>query len=226
VSRSVTDLGLTAETPVRAVAFQPTDRRNITAVVLTLQETGQWVGSWTPWHGAMTLAGDTAFRLPAGAHVVAEFHHLRPGGGDDRGTVGLYRAPAAAPQPPRDVNIVAKRVPATANAPAGPLKFTGSVTLDTAVKLLAFNPEVQPGVQSVEISARKPNGAVDVLLLVRDPLSDWPTPYILKDGIALPAGTQLVLTDYVDTTPTATPQALRTVVSLMTGGNGVASATK
>jgi hypothetical protein len=56
-----------------------------------------------------------------------------------------------------------------------------------------------------------------VLLLVRDALPEWPTPYVFKNPVSLPEGTELALTGYVDSTDGATlPAELRTVISLTT----------
>ena len=43
-----------------------------------------------------------------------------------------------------------------------------------------------------------PDGVVDPMLWVNAYRADWPSPYILKDAIALPAGTRLVMTAYYD----------------------------
>ena len=44
---------------------------------------------------------------------------------------------------------------------------------------------------SIEVSARKPDGSTEILLFAKDPPIDWPTPYIFKDPVFLPAGTRL-----------------------------------
>jgi hypothetical protein len=74
IKRTVIDLGLTSERRLRALEFIPSDRRVMRAAFFTVQETGQWIGSWTPWYGFMSLPKGTAYRVPAGAHLVAEIH--------------------------------------------------------------------------------------------------------------------------------------------------------
>jgi len=71
--------------------------------------------------------------------------------------------------------------------------------LAVPTRVLALRLEVAPGVQSVEVSARKPDGGTEVLLFARDIPADWPTPYILKSPVALPRGTELSLTAYTST---------------------------
>ena len=43
----------------------------------------------------------------------------------------------------------------------------------------------------VTVSARRPDGSTEILLFARDPPIDWPTPYIFRDPVFLPAGTRL-----------------------------------
>ena len=75
VVRTVVDLGLTSPRRVRAVQFMPGDRRVVRAAFFTIQETGQWIGAWTPWYGFIELPTAATLRLEPGAHVVAEIHY-------------------------------------------------------------------------------------------------------------------------------------------------------
>ncbi len=67
--------GLTAERRVRALEYMPGDRRVVRAAFFTVQETGQWIGSWTPWYGFVKLPAGRPIDLPAGSHIVAEIHY-------------------------------------------------------------------------------------------------------------------------------------------------------
>jgi hypothetical protein len=60
------------------------------------------------------------------------------------------------------------------------------------MNLLAL--QVQQGVKSVEVSAKDPSGATRVLLFARNIPLDWPTPYVYKQPVALPRGTELRVT--------------------------------
>ena len=96
VARAVVDVGLTSARLVRALEYMPGDRRVVRAAFFTLQETGQWLGSWTPWYGSVSLPAGVAYRLPAGAHIVAEIHYR--GARErvaERGTLGLFFADTA-----------------------------------------------------------------------------------------------------------------------------------
>ena len=63
-------------------------------------------------------------------------------------------------------------------------------------RILAFKPDVGNGIHSFDVRARTPDGATHILLLVKDVLREWPTPYILSTPFPLPAGTTLVATAY------------------------------
>jgi hypothetical protein len=205
VRRVTVDLGLSSDRWIRALEFKPGDRRVVRAAFFSLQETGQWLGSWTPWYGVTTLPADVAYLAPAGSHVVADIHYRsaqQPV--DDRGTLGLYFAPRPAKQSPADLVLETGR-DATSNATSQ--KFHGSVTLPAAVNVLAFKPDGEPAVASVEVSARRPDGRIQVLLLLRDILPQWPTPYILKEPLRLPKNTTLSVTAYRNSSETTPPTA-------------------
>lgn len=198
VRRVVTDLGLTSDRWVRAMEFKPGDRRIVRAVFFSVQETGQWLGSWTPWYAVTTLPDRTAYRIPAGSHVVAEIHYRGAReAGVDRGRLGLYFSTARPAHEPADLMVVSTR---EAAAPGGSrparIKFFGSLELPTDVTVLALKPESRAGIESVEVSARRPDGGVEPMLLVRQPLPAWPTPYVLAEGLRLPRDTKVQVTYY------------------------------
>jgi hypothetical protein len=179
IKRTVIDLGLTSERRLRGLEFMPGDRRVVRAAFFTVQETGQWIGSWTPWYGFVSLPKGTAYRLPAGSHIVAEIRYR--GAKErvaDQGTLGLFFADPSATDLISDVVLENKT----------------RLAADTYV--VALKPEIQAGVKSIEVSARKPDGSTEVLLFAKDIPIDWPTSYILKQPVALPRGTVLSVAAY------------------------------
>jgi hypothetical protein len=193
VARAVVDMGLTSARLVSALEYMPGDRRVVRAAFFTLQETGQWLGSWTPWHGSVSLPAGVAYRLPAGAHIVAEIHYR--GASErvaERGTIGLFFADKAVPRTASDLVLEAKPNPARST-----LQAETRLAADTYA--LALRPELTAGVTSIEVSARKPNGGTEILLFATDPPMDWPTPYIFKEPVLLPMGTRLsVIASYAN----------------------------
>jgi len=198
VLRTTVDLGLTEEGQVRAVEFMPGDRRVVRAAFFTVQETGQWIGSWTPWHGTFELPAGMAYRLPAGSHAVAEIHYK--GATDqvvEQGTLGLFFADAPGRSPASDLILEIK-------SPSGtPGKLRAETRLAADTYTLALWPEVAPGLKSIEVTARTPDGGTEILLFAKDPPADWPTPYILAKPVLLRRGTTLSATAYYAGAPPA-----------------------
>jgi hypothetical protein len=212
VIRTVVDLGLSSERQVRALEYMPGDRRVVRAAFFTLQETGQWLGSWTPWYGFVSLPAGTAYRVPAGSHIVAEIHYRSVRERVvERGTLGLFFADAAPSRRPSDLVLeAAGEVPAGVAA----RKFRGEVTLAAEMHALALRPEVQSGVKSIEVAARKPDGGTEVLLLAEGISTDWPTPYIFRAPVFLPRGSKLSVTAYyANATAAARPGGIRLTIS-------------
>src|SRR5262245_51974677 len=91
VRRIVIDPGVTSERRVRAVEYLPGDRRVVRAAVFSVQQTGQWLGSWTPWYGGTKLPNGVATRLAAGARIVANvYYRSTTEPVVDRGSIGLF----------------------------------------------------------------------------------------------------------------------------------------
>jgi len=194
VRRTVIDLGLTATRWVRAFEYLPGDRRVVRAAFVSVQETGQWIGSWTPWYGFVELPQSTAYQLPARTHLVAEVHYRHTSGRVvDRGRVGLLFQSSAPAKVVSDLVVEATPGP---DAKSGRRRLHADRTLTADTTLLALRPDVPPGVVSVEVSARKPDGGTEVLLFAKDIPADWPTPYIFAEPVSLRRGTKLSVTAY------------------------------
>ena len=203
VRRSVIDLELKEDRRVRALEFMPGDRRVVRAAFFTVQETGQWLGSWTPWYGVVQLPAGAAYRLPAGSHIVAEVHYR--GTNEqvvERGTLGVYFADQATPHAVSDLVLEAK------DEGGGKLRAETRLAADTYA--WALRPEIPGGVRSIEVSARAPNGGTDVLLFAKDFPADWPTPFVFATPVLLRRGTILSVTAYGGPT---LPGKLRLTVS-------------
>jgi hypothetical protein len=189
VRRVVIDLGLDSERRIRAFEYMPGDRRVVRAAFFRIQETGQWIGSWTPWYGVMELPAGSSYRLPAGSHVVAEIHYR--GTKEtvvDHGTIGLFFADSNETKTASDFVLDAK------NSSARRYHADFPLTRDTNV--FALYPEIGSGVKSLEVSVKRPDRGTDVLLFAKDFAADWPTPYILKKPAFLRRGSILSVTAY------------------------------
>jgi hypothetical protein len=196
VARTVVDLALGSERRLRALEYMPGDRRVVRAAFFSLQETGQWLGSWTPWYGTAALPAGAAYRLPAGSHVVAEIHYRSAKEAIvDRGRLGLYFADASATRRPSDLVLeAAGEVPARTTAK----RFRAEASMAGETQALAVWPVLQPGVTSIELAMRRPGGATDILLFANKIPLDWPTPYIFTSPVRVPKGSVLSVTAYYD----------------------------
>ena len=183
VQRVVVDPGLMSEQQMRALEYQPGDRRVVRAATFFIEGTGQWLGSWTPWYGFVKLPDGVSARLPARSRIVADVHYRstdRPV--VDRGTLGLFFTPKPSAVS-SDVVLEAKAVS------SDKLRATTRLSRDTRV--WALRPDLVPGIASIEVSARTPDGGTEILLLARNPGIEWPTPYIMKAPRLLRRGTEV-----------------------------------
>ena len=55
IQHATLDTKLTADRWLRGLEYKPGDRSVVHGVSFFLQETGQWLGSWTPWHPLVSL---------------------------------------------------------------------------------------------------------------------------------------------------------------------------
>ena len=188
VARVVIDPGIAVTRHLRALEYQPGNRRAVRAVFFTVERTGQWLGSWTPWYGFVHLPPEVGHRLPPATRIVAEIHY-RPAGASatERGRLGLFFGDDSRPTPmDADLTIDARTERGS--------RVRGQATLTSDTYAVALWPELPAGLNGVEVSARSRAGATDVLLFAKDPPAGWPTPYVFKKPVLLRAGTSLVVT--------------------------------
>lgn len=179
--RVVVDLGLTATRQVRGLEFMPGDRRVVRAATFSLESTGQWLGSWTPWHSHVDLPNDVAYRVPARSRVVVDIYYRGTSEqATDRSTLGVFF-----------VSNPESRTPNPEIKAATDLVVDSRVRLTRDTRVWAIQPEIVSGLSTLEVSARRPDGGTEVLLALTDPSAEWPTPYLLKTPRLLGRGTEV-----------------------------------
>jgi hypothetical protein len=207
IARVVLSSGLDRARWLRGVAFRPGDRRVVRAATIydyptslrpgASLESGQWLGSWTPWLGTTNLPDGVAYRLAPGARVMVEIHYRAAEEAvADRSAVGLYFAYRAPAEAARNIVIASTAVSIPARATRHRLRLSTSLRADTAA--FAVWPELGEGGRSLEMTAVKPDGVVQPLLWIQDYRRDWPTPYIFQTPVSLPRGTTISVTAYFD----------------------------
>jgi hypothetical protein len=110
--------------------------------------------------------------------------------------LGLYFAEKAPAQTPVSIEMT----PPPMNVAPGKIgeRFRIETAIKTATSISAMWPKLGPGARSIEVTAIRPDGSVEPMLWVNSFRPEWPAPYILKESIALPAGSRLVMTAYYD----------------------------
>jgi hypothetical protein len=114
----------------------------------------------------------------------------------DRSQLGLYFAKEPVGKSVRNVTINA---PATVIAPnAENHRVKTSYTLTDSTEVVAIRPLLFPFAKSIETTAYRPDGAVEVLVWAKDYRFDWQPAYFFKKPVALPKGSRIEVTAYFD----------------------------
>ena len=79
----------------------------------------------------------------------------------------------------------------------------GRSRLGTDTYLWALQPRIAPGLTSIQVSARRPDGRTEILLFARDISTEWPTPSLLDRPVLLPRGTELTVSTHYANDPPA-----------------------
>ncbi|MEO8680741.1 MAG: hypothetical protein ABI665_16945 [Vicinamibacterales bacterium] len=195
---------------LRALQLKPADRRVVRYAAIYQSGNGQWIGTWTPGLQVNRLPSGVGLQLPAHAKLTVEIGYR---GTDDAapgdGELGFYFAEK------RPAQAVAPIEVAVAPAAVAPGKtgarMRGEITLKAATTTAALWPMLGAGGKSLELTAILPDGEVEPMLWLKYFRPDWPSPYVLKEPITLPAGTRLIVTAYYDNAGTTALQAKPTV---------------
>lgn len=213
VERLEVATGLKEARWVRALQLNPDDRRAIRYAAIYDARNGRWLGTWTPSSQVSSMPQGSAVQLPAGAKLTLEIGVKGNGEAEATaaGELGLYFAEKAPAQPATTIDVV----PAPMNVAAGKIgeRFRAETTLKAAMTLISIWPKLEAGGRSVEVTAVRPDTTVEPLVWVNYYRADWPSAYVLKDPVTLPAGTRVIVTAYYDN-KTAAPIAAKPSVTI------------
>mgnify|MGYP001174247465 CR=1 FL=1 len=194
--RVLLDLAPASARSIRALEFRPDDRRIVRAANFFVAETGQWLGSWTPWYAFMALPEGVAYRLPAGARIAGEIRYAAM---SERavaeGSLGLFFAESSATEPSIPTELVLEARDQLPGFATG-RRLQDEARMDSETRVLSLLPELDPGAESIEVSVRRPDGGTDILLFAKDISEEWPTPYVMSEPVLVPAGSVLRATAY------------------------------
>jgi len=237
IRRVTIDPGAAAGRSIRQIDLVPGDTRALRAAfVFIVARDGRapaaWVSAWTPWLRTTPPPEDAAFRLPAGARLLVELHYRgRDTAIEDRPALAIFLARDVdeakigrgfTPRPAAS-QMVVNTVPVPGTN--GMSRRRGESTVREDARVWAIFPHAPPsldpvsldpyadpaGAPALEVTARRPDGSVEVLLWIPRQRHDWPTPYVLRTPVDLPAGTTIVVTSTApraDGTPPSTTVTL------------------
>ncbi|MDP2319361.1 MAG: cytochrome c [Acidobacteriota bacterium] len=206
VARLEVPTGLKAASWLKSLQLNFTDRRVVRYAAVYELRTGQWLGTWTPTHPVSALPADVAIPLPAGGKVAIEIGYR--GTDEDAigaGELGLYFSDSKPAQVAVPLEISAKPVSVAAGQASERVRT--EFTIKSATNAAALWPRLGVGATSVEVTAIRPDGVVEPLLWLKDYRADWPSSYVFRQPVALPAGTRLAVTAYYGNTGDAPMRA-------------------
>ncbi len=189
--------GLTQSKWLRALQLNPSDRRGIRYAAIYDAASGRWLGTWTPNTPVSSLPAGVGILLPAKARLAVEIGY--------RGTeapvsgaaeLGLYFSEKRPPQVAVPLEISAPAITVAAGKTRE--KIRTETVLKAATTASALWPRLGAGAKSVEVTAIKPDGVVEPLLWLKNYRPDWPSAYVFREPITLPAGTRVIVTAYYD----------------------------
>ncbi|MGH9938850.1 MAG: hypothetical protein ACREAM_21625 [Blastocatellia bacterium] len=155
------------------------------------------VGQWAPGQSVNRLPGGAAIKLPANSRVVMQIRYHKNGeAATDRSSIGLYFAKDPISKLVRNITINAPATVVPANAESHQVKAL--YTINESTDVVAIRPLLFPFAKSVEASAYRPDGSVEVLVWAKDYRFDWQPAYFFKKPIALPKGARIEVTAYLD----------------------------
>jgi hypothetical protein len=198
VERFEVATGLKQARWLRAMQLNPADRRPIRYAAIYDARSGRWLGTWTPSTQVSAMPAGSAVQLPAGGRLAIEIGYRGNPDGDfpGAGDLGLYFAEQRPAQTASAIELASPVV----NVVAGKTgeRVRTETTIKTATTASALWPKLGPGAKSFEVTAIRPDGTVEPMLWLNNYRVEWPTAYILKEPVALPAGTRLVMTAFYD----------------------------
>ena len=207
VDRIEVNTGLKQAKWLRSLQLNPTDRRVVRYAAIYEARTGRWLGTWTPATLVSSMPAGSAIQLPAGGKLAIEIGYRGNQDGDFPGSadLGLYFTDEKPTQNAAAIEIGATAVNVAAKKSGE--RVRAETTIKAATNAAVLWPRLGPGARSLEVTAIRPDGVVEPMLWLNNYRAEWPTSYILKEPVSLPAGTRLVMTTFYDNAGDAALQA-------------------
>lgn len=188
-----------------AIEFLPTNAVAVSAAEIFLQKQcnancalGEKIGEWVPGQDAIQFPETTGILLPANACLTLKIRYKQgEQATEDRSQLGVYFAFEDVAWQAQRVSI--KPVPVRVAA-GGKTRIKASYLVRENAEVLAVRPLLFPLAKSVEATAIRPDGSVEILVVAQAYRYNWQPSYVFKLPVKLPAGTRVEVTAYLDNT--------------------------
>lgn len=152
---------------------------------------------WQPGQAPLQFPANTARLVPAGARIKLTIHYRNSGeAASDRSRLALYFAKEATPKSVRSLMLTP--APTTLPVKEELQQLKATQTLTAPAEAVAVRPLLFPLGKSVEVAAYRPDGTVEVLIWAKDYRYVWQPSYVFKKPVALPRGTRIEVTAYLE----------------------------
>ncbi|HWQ34448.1 MAG TPA: hypothetical protein VNQ79_16485 [Blastocatellia bacterium] len=195
---------LSAERRINALDFRPASSAVLSAEFFVARQcsaacasAGERIGEWVPGQAAVRLPDDAGLVLPAGSCIVMKVRYRRSSETvQDRSSLNVYFAKGENLRPVESVRIAPRAtiIPARAENQ----RVRASYLLRDNTEALAVRPLLFPLGKSVEVTAFRPDGSAEVLVVARNYRYNWQPAYYFRNPVSLPAGTRIEVTAYLD----------------------------
>lgn len=203
--RVLIDTALTRDRWVRGFDYKP-DKRVVRAAFLTVEATGEYLGTWTPSRSGGDLPAGVAMRVPARSRIAVDVLYQPPtnvlSGAvpepvTDKPQLGLYFSG----DPPKRVLKTMTLAPSsqvTDGKAGAATRLTANAVLPSDTALFEMRPDLPAGGRSIEVKAKLPDGSSRVLLWISRFDPKWQSSYVVNQPDGLPKGTTLQAIAYFD----------------------------
>jgi hypothetical protein len=206
VERFEVSPGLKQASWLKSLQLNPADRKVIRYAAIYDTRSGRWLGTWTPSHQVSTQPANFGFQLGPNSRLTVEIGYRghQDGEGSGAADLGLYFWEK--PTQPSSALVLTS---APVSIAAGKIRerVRAETTIKSATTAAELWPSLGAGARMFEVTAIRPDGTVEPMLWLNNYRAEWPTSYLLKEPVALPAGTRLVMTAFYDNAGAAALQA-------------------
>jgi hypothetical protein len=189
-----------------AVDFQPGNRAAVESAEFLIARAGadpcnsrpgEKLGEWVPGQTPGKLPEGAGRLLPAHAKIVLRIRYRKSGEAvTDRSRLGLYFTRSEAVSPVSQLRLAP---PALVIPPgAGRQRVKASYLVREKTEAVAVRPLMFPLGRSVEVTAFRPDGTTEVLIVAQNYRYAWQPVYYFSSPVALPAGTLIEAVAYLD----------------------------